>query len=65
MSKAHDQNTAIGMVVLGILLAYGGYGALKGNVFQSAFIGGGIILVLVGAYILAKTLGLIQTGKKT
>lgn len=62
MSKAHNENQAIGMIFVGILLAYGS-SALKGNVFYSAFLLGGIALVACGVFLLAKTFGLIQIGK--
>ena len=64
MTKAHDKNTGLWMVIIGLLAAYLGYGGLKGNIFQTPVVAIGILLILVGGYTLVKALGLIQTGKK-
>ena len=62
MSKAKDKDNAIGSIVLGALLAYGGFATLQGSSYQSLFVIGGIVIFAYGAYSFAKASGLIQTG---
>ena len=62
MSKAHDMNSSIGTMIVGVLVAYGS-SALAGNVFQSAFLIGGIAIFAFGAFLFARGFGLIQTKK--
>jgi hypothetical protein len=57
------EEQALGYIIFGIIMAYVGF-ALKGNLFEGAFILIGIVFVAVGGYALAQRMGLLPKKKE-